>query len=211
MTTIDFVTLEVSDPAAATVFYTAAFDLGSRVRVRASQEPTTGFRGYAISLVVPQPSDVDSFIGTALDAGAQTLKPASKSFWGYGGVIRDPYGTIWKIVSESKKNTGPTTRHVTDMVILLGVADVKATKQFYVERGLPVAKSFGGKYVEFATANIKLALYSRKFAAKDSGVSPEGTGSHRFAVGGHAGTFSDPDGFQWEAAAGHHAGTGGGR
>jgi hypothetical protein len=199
MYSIDHITLEMPDPAAADTFYTAAFGLESRVRARASQAPTTGFRGYAMSLVVAQPSIVDSLFGTAVAGGATPLKPATKSFWGYGGVLRDPYGTIWKIASSSKKNTGPRSRQIDQIVLLLGVADVAVTKRFYVERGLPVAKSFGRKYVEFATTNIKLALYSRRFAAKDAGVSPEGTGSHRIAIGSEAGTFTDPDGFEWEA------------
>jgi catechol 2,3-dioxygenase-like lactoylglutathione lyase family enzyme len=205
MHSIDHVTLEMPDPAAANTFYNAAFGLGSRVRVRASQAPTTGFRGYAISLVVAQPSIVDSLFGTAVDGGATTLKPATKSFWGYGGVLCDPYGTIWKIASSSKKNTGPQSRQVDQVVLLLGVADVAVTKRFYIERGLTVAKSFGRKYVEFATANVKLALYSRRFAAKDAGVSPEGTGSHRIAIGSDAGVFTDPDGFEWDTISAAHA------
>ncbi|GAB3810568.1 glyoxalase [Micromonospora zhanjiangensis] len=199
MSAIEFVTLEVPEPSAADAFYRTAFDLGDRVRVRATQAPTTGFRGYALSLVVSQPSTVDSLFGTALDGGATTLKPATKGFWGYGGVLCDPYGTIWKIATSAKKDTGPASRHIDEIVLLLGVADVAATKRFYVERGLPVAKSFGRKYVEFATSNIKLALYGRRTAAKDAGVSPDGTGSHRLAIGSSAGTFTDPDGFAWEA------------
>ena len=198
MYSIDHITLEMPDPNAADAFYTAAFGLDSRVRVRASQAPTTGFRGYAMSLVVAQPSIVDSLFGTALAGGATPLKPATKSLWGYGGVLRDPYGTIWKIASSSKKNTGPHSRQIDQIVLLLGVADVALTKQFYIERGLDVAKSFGRKYVEFATTNIKLALYSRRFAARDAGVSPEGTGSHRITIGSDAATFTDPDGFEWE-------------
>ncbi|GAA1371783.1 glyoxalase [Catellatospora chokoriensis] len=199
MTSIDHLVLEVTDLAAADTFYTAAFGLGERIRVRAGDEPSTGFRGYAISLVVPQPCDVDSFFATALAAGATTLKPASKSFWGYGGTVQDPFGTIWKLASAEKKNSGPATRQVNDVVLLLGVDNVKATRQFYADRGLPVAKSFGSKYVEFGTSTIKMALYSRKFAAKDSGVSPEGSGSHRIAVGSDAGGFVDLDGFRWES------------
>ncbi|MDG4789782.1 glyoxalase [Micromonospora sp. WMMD1102] len=189
-----------SEPTAASTFYAEAFDLGARVRVRGSQAPTTGFRGFAVSLVVSQPSIVDSYFDAALERGATALKPAAKSFWGYGGVLQDPYGTIWKIASSSKKNTGPARRHVDDIVLLLGVADVAATKRYYVERGLPVAKSFGRKYVEFATSGIKLALYGRRAAAKDAGVSSDGTGSHRLVIGGNAGAFADPDGFQWETA-----------
>jgi predicted lactoylglutathione lyase len=202
MTTIQSVTLEVPDPTAAEAFYTAGFDLKSQVGVRASEAPTTGFRGFTLSLVVSQPSTVDSLVRTALDAGATTLKPVKKSFWGYGGVVQAPDGTIWKVATSSKKDTGPATREVDDLVLLLGVADVKASKQFYVDRGLSVAKSFGSKYVEFEAPGtaIKLALYSRRAAAKDAGVSPDGSGSHRIAIGSDAGPFTDPDGFAWEAA-----------
>lgn len=199
---IESVILEAPDPAVAETFYAAAFGLDDRLGVRGSDAPTSGFRGLALSLVVSQPSTVDSLIGTAIDGGATTLKPAKKTFWGYGGVVLAPDGTIWKVATSAKKDTGPATREVDDLVLLLGVDDVKATKQFYVDRGLAVAKSFGTKYVEFdATASpVKLALYSRRAAAKDVGVSPEGTGSHRIVIVGDAGPFTDPDGFIWEAA-----------
>jgi predicted lactoylglutathione lyase len=130
-----------------------------------------------LSLVVSQPSTVDSLIGTALDDGATTLKPAKEGFWGYGGVVRAPDGAIWKVATSSKKDTGPATRQIDDVVLLLGVADVKASKRFYVDRGLAVAKSFGSKYVEFDTpsSHVKLALYGRRALAKDAGVSPDGT------------------------------------
>ena len=202
MTSIEYVTLEVPDSTAADAFYGEAFGLGDAVGVRASEAPTTGFRGFALSLVVSQPSTVDSLVGTALGGGATTLKPVKKSFWGYGGVVQAPDGTIWKVATSSKKETGAATRQVDDVVLLLGVADVKASKQFYVDRGLTVAKSFGSKYVEFDTAGspIKLALYSRRAAAKDAGVEQDGTGSHRIVIGGDAGPFTDPDGFVWEAA-----------
>ncbi len=201
MTTIESVTIEVPDPAAGQAFY-AAFGLGDKVRVRASDAPTTGFRGFTLSLVVSQPSTVDSLIGTALAGGATTLKPAAKGFWGYGGVVQDPGGTIWKVATPSKKDTGQASREIDGFVLLLGVRDVKATKQFYLDRGLAVAKSFGSKYVEFDTPSspIRLALYSRRAAAKDAGVSPDGTGSHRIVIGSDAGPFTDPDGFAWEAA-----------
>jgi len=202
MTSIESVTLEVPDPTPANTFYTAAFGLDTQLRLRASEAPTTGFRGFAMSLVVSQPSTVDSLIGTALDNGATKLKPAKKSFWGYGGVVQAPDGAIWKVATSSKKDTGPATRQVDDVVLLLGVEDVKASKQFYVDRGLAVGKSFGSKYVEFENpaSTIKLALYGRRAAAKDAGVSPEGSGSHRIVISCDAGTFIDPDGFSWEDA-----------
>jgi hypothetical protein len=198
---ITSVTLEVPDPAAADDFYRAAFGLGSTVRVRASQAPGSGFRGFTLSLVVSQPSTVDSLVGTALDAGATTIKPAKKGLWGYGGVVRAPDGTIWKIATSSKKDTGPATRQIDDIVLLLGAEDIVASKQFYVGRGLTVARSFGRKYVEFDTpaSHVKLALYARRGLAKDAGVPPEGTGSHRITINSDAGPFTDPDGFAWEA------------
>jgi predicted lactoylglutathione lyase len=203
MTSIESITLEVPDPTIANAFYAAAFGLGTVVGVRASEAPTTGFRGFALSLVVSQPSTVDSLIGTALGGGATTLKPVKKSFWGVGGVVQAPDGTIWKVATSAKKDTGPATREIDEIVLLLGVEDVKASKQFYVGRGLTVARSFGGKYAEFASGEscpVKLALYKRRSLAKDLGVPAEGTGSHRILLGSTAGPFTDPDGFAWEAA-----------
>lgn len=199
---IDSLTLETPDPAAAATFYAAAFDLGDTIALRESHEATSGFRGFALSLVVSQPSTVDSLARSALDAGATEIKPVKKSFWGYGGVVQAPDGTIWKIATSSKKDTGPATRAVDEVVLLLGVDDVKATKQFYVERGLAVGKSFGSKYVEFETPGsaVKLALYSRRAAAKDAGVDAAGSGSHRIVVNSSLEPFSDPDGFAWETA-----------
>src|SRR5260370_821914 len=105
MTSIESVTLEVADPTAASRFYTAAFGLGPQVRLRASQAPAAGFRGFTLSLTVSQPATVTGLIGAPLGA-----------------------------------------------------------------------------------------------LAKDAGVAPEGTGSHRLMIGGDAGSFTDPDGFGWEAA-----------
>jgi predicted lactoylglutathione lyase len=198
MTSIKSFTLEVADPAAAERFYTTAFGLGDRLRVRASDEPTAGFRGFTLSLTVSQPANVDALIGAALEAGATTLKPAAKSMWGYGGVVQAPDGTIWKVATSAKKDTGPATREVDDVVLLLGVTDVAASKKFYVDHGIAVGKSFGRMYVEFETTGLKLGLYRRKALAKDAGVSPEGEGSHRIAVVGDATPFTDPDGFAWE-------------
>jgi uncharacterized glyoxalase superfamily protein PhnB len=202
MAPIDSITLEVPDPAAARAFYTDAFGLDDIVGVRASDAPSTGFRGFTLSLVVAQPSTVDSLVGTAVDRGATVLKPVEKSFWGYGGVVQAPDGTIVKLASSSKKDTGPLTRDIDDVVLLLGAENVKASKQFYVERGLSVARSFGSKYVEFDTqgSRIKLALYSRRAAAKDAGVDQGGSGSHRIVIGGGVGPCTDPDGFVWETA-----------
>ncbi|GAA3845601.1 glyoxalase [Saccharothrix violaceirubra] len=200
MTSIDTITLDVADTAAAERFYAKAFDLDS-LRFREAQEPTSGFRGFTLSLTVAQPGTVDSLIGSAVEAGATTIKPATKSFWGYGGVVQAPDGTIWKVATSAKKDTGPATRRIDGIVLLLGVADVPASKRFYVERGLTVDKSFGRMYAQFepGTGPVSLGLYRRRALAKDAGVAPEGTGSHRLTIGGA--TFTDPDGFAWAEVA----------
>src|SRR4051794_3933067 len=173
MTSIDYVILEVDDVIAAEQFYTAAFGLGPQVRLRASEAPTAGFRGFTLSLLVSQPATVDALVHAALDAGATSLKPAQKQFWGgYSGVVRAPDGTIWKVATDSKKNTGPATRQIDEIALLLGVTDFAATKRFYVERGQTVAKSFARTYAEFATPSkhIKLGIYKHRALAKDAGV-----------------------------------------
>ncbi len=202
MTSIESITLEVPDPTSAEAFYSTAFGLGTQLGLRASEVPTSGFRGFTLSLVVSQPATVDGLIDAALDAGATSLKAAKKGLWGYGGVVCAPDGTIWKVATSSKKDTGPATRDIDQIVVLLGVADVGASKQFYVEHGLAVARSFGRKYVEFEapSTHVKMALYGRRALAKDAGVSPDGTGSHRIVIGSDGGVFTDPDGFAWETA-----------
>jgi uncharacterized glyoxalase superfamily protein PhnB len=104
--TIEFVTIEVADTTAANRFYAAAFGLGTRTRLRASEAPTTGVRGFTLSLAVSQPATIDGVVGAALDAGATSLKPPAKSLWGYGGVVQSPDGTIWTVASSAKKDTG---------------------------------------------------------------------------------------------------------
>ncbi|MGW2979146.1 glyoxalase [Streptomyces humidus] len=202
-TSLASVTLEVTAPEDARRFYTA-FGVDTHIRLRASEARSTGFRGFTLALTVSRPATVDSFLGAAVDAGATLLKPAARSLWGYGGVVQAPDGTIWKVATSAKKDTGPATGEIDEIVLLLGVEDVKASKQFYVGQGLTVARSFGGKYAEFASdesSPVKLALYKRRGLAKDLGVPADGAGSHRIVLGGATGPFTDPDGFAWEAAA----------
>ncbi|MER5888845.1 glyoxalase [Streptomyces sp. NPDC001941] len=194
------VTLEVSDLPAARAFY-AAFGVDHLVRLRASDAPSEGFRGFTLALTVARPGSVDAFVEAAVTAGAAVVKPARKSLWGYGAVVQAPDGTLWKIATSEKKHTGPASREIDAVVLLLGVADVKATRKFYAELGLGVERSFGGKYAEFAGGDaspVKLALYQRGGLAKDLGTPADGSGSHRLAIGCATGPFTDPDGFTWE-------------
>ncbi|MFJ6700604.1 glyoxalase [Streptomyces sp. NPDC091272] len=199
------VALEVPDVAAADRFCTA-FGVSSLVSLRPLGESaagSSGFRGFTLALTVAGPATVNRFLDAAVQAGATVLKPGSKSLWGYGGVVQAPDGAIWKVATSAKKDTGPATSEIDDFVVLLGVDDVKASKQYYADRGLQVARSFGGKYAEFAvhgSSRAKLALYKRTGLAKDLGTSPEGSGSHRLVLGGTLGDFTDPDGFTWTSA-----------
>ncbi|MFC5788916.1 glyoxalase [Agromyces tardus] len=199
LTSIDSVTLDVADVDAARRFYADAFGLTSQVRVRASDAATSGFRGYTLSLIVSQPANVRALFDSAVAAGATGLKPVEKSLWGVGCVVQAPDGAIWKVATSAKKDTRPAGREIDSIVLLLGADDVSATKRFYTERGLAVGKSFGS-YVDFAmpSSPIGLGLYKRRALAKDAGVAPEGTGSHRIRIDGDGGSFTDPDGFAWE-------------
>jgi len=199
-TAITSLTLEVADPTTSQRFYESAFGLSSQITAGGTDTPASGFRGFTISLVVGQPSTVDSLLETAESAGATTLKPAQKGMWGYGAVVRDADGVIWKLATSAKKDKGPATRAIDDIVLLIGASDLGASKRFYVDHGLTVKRSFPGRYAEFDAENgdVKLALYpGRAGLAKDAGVSPDGDGPHGITVNATAGEFTDPDGFRW--------------
>src|SRR4051812_23975226 len=210
MASIDSVTLEVADPSAARDFYTTAFALGPELQLQASNAPTSGFRGFTLSLTVSQPATARALVDAALAAGATALKPAQKSLWGFGGVVQAPDGTIWKVATSKKKDTGPATREIDRIVLLLGATDVAASKRFYLDRGLAVAKSFGRKYVEFdmPAGAVTLGLYGRRALAKDAGVAQDGSGSPRLVVGGGGRGLTPPHGVGWGPAGGPRTGAG---
>jgi len=199
MTTIRSITIEATDTASAEQFYSTAFALGDRLRVAVGEAPTDGFRGFSLSLIVSQPANVPAVFDAAVAAGAEVIKPVTKTMWGTGGTLRAPDGTVWKIATSAKKDAEPVSGTIDSVVLLLATNDVSATKKFYADRGLAVGKSFG-KYVEFDLPGspVTLGLYSRKALAKDAGVDPEGSGSHRILIGGGE-AFTDPDGFAWVA------------
>jgi len=201
ITAIDSITLDAADPEAAQRFYADAFGLTTQVRTRRSDAASTGFRGYTMSLVTSQPANVRALFDAAVAAGATVLKPLAKSLWGFGGLVQAPDGAIWNLATSEKKDTAPASKEFEHIVLLLGVEDVSASKRFYGDRGLAIAKSFGS-YVDFATPSspIGLGLYKRRALAKTAGVSEEGGGSHRIQVNSDAGSFTDPDGFEWGSA-----------
>jgi len=195
--TIRKLAIEAEDTT-GTAGFLESLGVDTHIEVRPASGASEGFRGFTLSLICAQPADVDALVEAAVAAGATTLKPGAKSFWGYGGVVQAPDGTIWKVAASSKKNKGPARAEFEDLVLLLGVEDVKASKQFYLDQGLTVEKSYGGKYVELASEPVKLALYPRKANAKDAGVDPAGSGGHRLVITNTAGSFTDLDGYVWE-------------
>src|SRR5688572_20739417 len=130
MTSIDSFTLEVADTAAAAAFYASAFGLDSQLRFRESDSPTSGFRGFTLSLVTAQPANVDALFGAAVTAGATIITPVAKSMWGYGGIIQAPDGALWNLATSAKKDSGPASRDFDFMVLLIAAEDVGATKRF---------------------------------------------------------------------------------
>ena len=108
-TAITKVALQAEDTAAAALFY-KALGVDGYVEVVPVTEDSSGFRGYALSIICSQPANVDAFVAAALGAGAEELKPASKSFWGYGGAVRAPDGSVWTIAASSKLSDGMAMR-----------------------------------------------------------------------------------------------------
>ena len=200
--TIENLTLHVSDIASAQAFYDRSFALGDRLRFRLADAEATGFRGYTLSLVAAQPGDVRALTDAAVAAGATVIKPVTKSLWGVGGTVQAPDGAIWKIATTAKKDTAPATASFTEIVLLLGAADVAASRSFYADNGIPVAKSFGRSYVQFDTGSgpVGLGLYRHASLAKDAGVAASGSGSHLLTINGALGAAIDPDGFVWAPA-----------
>jgi uncharacterized glyoxalase superfamily protein PhnB len=63
----------------------------------------------SVILEMDDPAATGVFYSAALDAAATPLKPATKSLWGYSGVVQAPDGTIWKVATSSKGDSGPAT------------------------------------------------------------------------------------------------------
>lgn len=200
MFTLETFTLDVTDLTDARAFYEKAFGLTDQISLREGPGSGPG-RPFTVSLVVSQPSTVDSLLDTALAAGATTLKPAEKSLWGYGAILQAPDGSIWKLATSAKKDRGPATREIDDIVLLLGVADVKASKRFYADRGLGVKRSFGGKYAEFDSApgGVQLAIYPQRALEKETGVAVDPAAAYGIVLHGGGVELTDPDGFTWQA------------
>ncbi|GAB3652437.1 VOC family protein [Glycomyces tarimensis] len=227
---LDVATLGVPDARAAHAFYSSAFspavtDHGQFVDLdmhgtghvglygseplaaEAGAEPaTSGFRGYMMSSIVEQPSEVEALLDAAVANGATVLKPAKKGFFGgFSAVYRAPDGAIWKLASPNKKDSGPAGDPPvpTETAVFLGVADAKASKGFYEALGMKTDRDYGSKFVDFALepGACRLGLLPRDLLAKDAGVGEDGDGFRAVVLHRRAGSPEEVDALMAAAVA----------
>lgn len=163
---------------------TGHFALGKAEALAAdakTDHATSGFRGYIMSYIVKQPSEVKTLLNAAVERGATVLKPAKKSLFGaFSAVYKAPDGSIWKLSAPTKKDTGPagTPPIPTETAALIGVAAPKVSKTFYTALGMTVDRDYGNSYIDFvpAAGACRLGLMPRRTLAKDAGVKEDGAG-----------------------------------
>ena len=166
---------------------------------------SSGFRGFTLSYIVESWHEVDELVARAERAGGVISKPPRTAVWGYSAYVTDPSGHLWKIASSKRKpllgrkdgNGAATPIKPQELVLTIGVGDMKRGKQFYKdELAWPTRKDYS-KFVLFdgGGATPDLALYRWDTLADDAGVAPTGSGFRGFAIS-HAGRtyVADPDG-----------------
>lgn len=200
---LDEIALGVPDVQAAHAFYATVLGAGGdgenaridlhgtgavglqrvdTLAANANAEPSTsGFRGYVVSYVVRQPSEVEALTAAAVQGGARVLKAPKKSLFGaFSAVCQAPDGSVWKLAAPTKKDTGAPAEppRPTETVVILGVADPKASRAFYAALGMTVDRDYGSKYVDFRATpgTCRLGLMRRTALAKDAGVDADGSG-----------------------------------
>ncbi|MGI5271772.1 VOC family protein [Nonomuraea sp. CA-218870] len=224
--TLDVVTLGAPDVPAARRFYSTALspavaddddsvnlDLHGTGRLTlsaaeglAAEPVAAGFRGYVLTCVVNQPTEVRTLMDAAVRGGAEVLKPAKKALFGsFSGAFRAPDGAIWKLAAATGKDTGPAAESPvpTETTLILGVAAPKASKAFYEALGMSVDRDYGSKYVDFhpAKAAARLCLMERGVLARDAGTTRDGGGFPSMILTHTAGSREEVDALLASAAA----------
>jgi uncharacterized protein len=59
----------------------------------------SGFRGVSFHHIVDSNDAVDGVMADAVKAGAEVVKPAAATNWGYFGYFSDPDGYLWKVAT----------------------------------------------------------------------------------------------------------------
>lgn len=141
--------LAVTDARAALEFYVEVFDavrrsdpivmddgrighaelaIGDSVVMLADEYPEIGHvPGGSIRIEVLDPQDV---VDRAVARGAELIRPVTRSPYGHGGTIRDPYGNRW-LVTEVPRPTEPQVKHGEVGYFTFNVPDTEAAKEFY--------------------------------------------------------------------------------
>ncbi|MFD2352077.1 hypothetical protein ACFSTC_26660 [Nonomuraea ferruginea] len=151
-----------------------------------AQPAAPGFRGYVLTYVVNQPTEVKTLMDAAVRGGAEVLKPAKKALFGsFSGVFRAPDGAIWKLAAATGKDTGPAAESPlpTETTLILGVSAPKASKAFYEALGMSVDRDYGSKYIDFhpAAGAARLCLMEGGVLARDAGTAKDGDGFPRWS------------------------------
>jgi uncharacterized protein len=210
---IDTVTVGVTDLNAALEFYErgfgfrgdrAALSLGSgsatlelrewdALAADAGLSPeSSGFRGFTLSYIVAESSDVDDMLARLVDAGGKLAKEPRFAFWGYSGHVADPSGHLWKIASPKRKPllgrkhaaNGSKPAPAQELVLTVGVGDMKRAKQFYADGLGNATKKDYSKFVSFdgGDGTPDLAMYKWDALADDASVPAEGSGFRGFTM-----------------------------
>ena len=112
-----------------------------------------GFGGVVLSVVVARSGDVDALLEGATAAGATIVKPGKKILFGaFSGAYRAPDGSLWQVTAPKKGEGagGPTPPTATETQAMLGAADPRTSKAFYVALGMTPDRDYGSKYLDFA-------------------------------------------------------------
>lgn len=66
------------------------------------------YSAFTLAFNVSSESEVDSVLMEAVEAGAELIKPAEKTFWGgYSGYFADLDGTLWEVAFNPFSKLGP--------------------------------------------------------------------------------------------------------
>lgn len=151
------------------------------------EKASSSFPGYVVTYALAQPGEVQAVMDAAARAGAQVLKPAKSALFGsFAGSFRAPDGSVWKVAADSHKNKGQaaTSPRPTEISIILGVENPKASRTFYQALGMRTDRDYGSKYIDFHPQEdaVRLCLMPRSALAKDVGVGDPGTGTGAMAL-----------------------------
>jgi predicted lactoylglutathione lyase len=73
-------------------------DLAADANLSSEPGSAAGYRGSALAMNLDSRGDVDSFLASAVEAGAQLTRPAIATDWGgYNGYFSDPDGHLWEV------------------------------------------------------------------------------------------------------------------